>query len=127
MKKYTSRQAELRTWQDRNFPRSRYEKMSKEELINLIVKLQCALGMAEEVGEVAHHILKGTQGIRDGRNGFNVDEITDGVADSRIYGTQLLSEFDVDAEETFVEVVEEVLDRDWIDQPEGPKKPLQGK
>ena len=63
--------------------------------------MQFSLGMAEEVGEVAHHILKGVQGIRGGVNGFDINQIADGVVDSGVYGQQLLSHFGVDSEKNF--------------------------
>ena len=41
------KQKELRAWQESNFG-------THEDDV-----LKCALGMAEEVGEVGHHVLKG--------------------------------------------------------------------
>lgn len=81
--------------------------------------LKCALGMAEEVGEVCHHVLKGTQLIRGGVNGMNKAEIADGVADTLIYGLQLLSKLDMDAEKEISKVIEKVLKRNWIKNPHG--------
>lgn len=113
------KQKELKEWQDRNFPRSRYENMTHDELVDMVLLLQFALGMAEEVGEVCHHVLKGTQGIRGGTNGMNKKEIADGVADTGIFGLQLLSRLDVDAEQEISEVTEAVLARDWKESPDG--------
>ena len=95
------RQSELFAWQNRNFG------------INDYTGMQCALGMAEEVGEVCHHILKGMQGIRGGINGINKSEIADGVADVLIYGLQLLSFLGLDAEQEISSVITKVLRRDW--------------
>ncbi|MFZ2950912.1 MAG: hypothetical protein WA003_15665 [Desulfuromonadaceae bacterium] len=109
------RQGELRAWQDLNFG------------TNDFIAMQCALGMAEEVGEVCHHVLKGTQGIRGGVNGINKDEIADGVADTLIYGLQLLSFLGINAEVEIAAVIEKVLKRDWVNDPSGNNhgKPVQ--
>ena len=122
------KQKELAEWQERNFPKSRYEHLSKEELIDIIVMLQCTLGMAEEVGEVCHHVLKGTQGIRGGVNGVNRREVADGVDDAKIYGNQLMTLINVDAERSYAKTVGQVLDRDWQKDPSGASNgtPIQG-
>lgn len=112
------RQKELKEWQDRNFPRSKYDNLNREELIDMIITLQCALGMAEEVGEVCHHVLKGAQGIRGGVNGYNSLEIADRVDDAGIFGTNLLSMLGVDAEESKNKTINTVLKRDWLTDPE---------
>jgi len=113
------KQKELAEWQNRNFPRSRYEEMTKDQLIDMILAMQFSLGMAEEVGEVAHHILKGVQGIRNGVNGFDVNQIADGVVDSGVFGQQLLSLFDIDSEKETEKVIDTVLQRDWLNNPSG--------
>lgn len=111
------KQKELDEWQARNFGRH------DDDL------LKCALGMAEEVGEVCHHVLKGTQKIRSGLNGINKVEIADGVADTLIYGLQILSLLGLDAEEEISVVIEKVLQRDWKANPSGKEcgEPVQGK
>ena len=101
------KQKELADWQARNFS-------SQED-----DALKCALGMAEEVGEVCHHVLKGTQRIRGGMNGLNKEEIADGVADTLIYGLQLLSVLGLDAEKEIAAVIDKVLQRDWKENPAG--------
>lgn len=107
------KQEELAGWQVKNFGQAD--------------ALQCALGMAEEVGEVCHHVLKGTQRIRGGVNGLNKKEIADGVADTLIYGLQLLSVLGLDAEKEISAVIEKVLQRDWKGNPSGKNigKPVQ--
>ncbi len=107
------KQKELAEWQNRNFG------------INPTDLERMALGMSEEVGEVCHHVLKWQQGIRGGVNGINKEEIADGVTDTLIYGMQLLSLLGLDAEEEFSKVIDQVLKRDWINNPEGNKKALQ--
>lgn len=111
------KQKELDEWQARNFGRHEDD------------ALKCALGMAEEVGEVCHHVLKGTQKIRGGVNGINKAEVADGVADVLIYGIQLLSILGLDAEEEISAVIDEVLSRDWRSNPSGVAvgAPIQGK
>ena len=116
------RQKKLKAWQDRNFPRSRYEAMTKDQLIDMVCIMQMTLGMAEETGEICHHILKGTQGIRGGQGGIDVDQVVDGVADHLVFGMQALSEFGVDAESGISQVIEEVLQRDWLENPGGERE-----
>lgn len=93
------RQKELKEWQDRNFGHQPPEMF--------------ALGMSEEVGEICHHVLKGLQRIRGGVNGINKKEVADGVADVLVFGIQLLSALDMDAETEISEVINKVLKRDW--------------
>lgn len=101
------KQKELNEWQVKNFG------VHGDDL------LRFALGMSEEVGEVCHHVLKGTQKIRGGLNGINKDEVADGVADTLIYGMQLLTALGMDAEKEISAVVDKVLKRDWHKNPQG--------
>lgn len=121
------KQAALKEWQERNFPRDRYEAMTKDQLIDMVLSMQFALGMAEEVGEVCHHLLKGIQGIRGGVCGIEVEAIADGIVDTLIFGEQLLSSFDVNAEEKIAVITDEVLQRNWKKDPSGENagEPLQ--
>jgi len=114
------RQAKLKQWQDLNFPRERYQAMDKEELIDMILLLQFALGMSEEVGEVSHAILKGCQRIREGQGGIDKDLVIDGVTDTLVFGVQALSQLGVeDAEAGISKTIDEVLQRDWLANPGG--------
>lgn len=113
------RQRELADWQARNFPVTELLSLSKEELVKTILILQVTLGICEEAGEVAHHVLKGTQGIRGGINGINKAEVADGVSDVLIYGQQLLSKLEINAEVEIADVIEKVLQRDWRANPDG--------
>lgn len=108
------KQKELHEWQERNFG-------THEDDV-----LKCALGMAEEVGEVCHHVLKGTQRIRSGVNGINAEQVADGVADTFIYGIQLLSVLGMNAEEVIAKTIDEVLTRDWTTNRKGENQPIQG-
>jgi len=109
------KQKQLKEWQEKNFG------IHEDDL------LKCALGMAEEVGEVCHHILKGVQRIRCGADGIDKKQVADGIADTLIFGLQILSKLDLDAEKEIAEVIEKVLQRDWIKDPSGKKmdKPVQ--
>ena len=111
------KQKELHDWQKRNFPTDHLLKLEKEQLVDIVLILQVTLGISEEAGEVAHHVLKGTQNIRGGVNGINKKEVANGVGDNLIYGTQLLSLLKLKAEDEIPEVIDEVLARNWVDHP----------
>ena len=111
------KQKELHNWQKRNFPTDNLLGLKKEQLVDIILILQVTLGISEEAGEVAHHVLKGTQNIRGGVNGINKKEVANGVGDNLIYGTQLLSLLKLKAEDEIPEVIDEVLARNWVDHP----------
>ena len=109
------RQQELKEWQIKNFG---HKEILPEHL---------ALGMAEEVGEVCHHVLKGVEGIRGGVDGINKTEVADGIADTIIFGIQLFSHLGMDAEVEISKVIDKVLQRNWVDDPSGENtdKPIQ--
>ena len=113
------KQKELYDWQNTNFPSEALKKFTKNELIKIIKNLQMALGLCEEAGEIAHHVLKATQGIRGGVNGINKEQLGDGVADVLVFGQQLLSQNDINAEEVIDKTINEVLERDWKKNPTG--------
>ena len=113
------KQKELYNWQNTNFPSEDLKKYTKNELIKIIKNLQMALGLCEEAGEIAHHVLKATQGIRGGVNGINKEQLGDGVADVLVFGQQLLSQNDINAEEVIDKTINEVLERDWKKNPTG--------
>lgn len=104
------KQKQLKEWQNKNFG------VHNDDV------LKCALGIAEEAGEICHHVLKGSQKIRGGVDGINKEQVADGVADTLIYGIQLLSVLGLDAEEEITKVIEKVLKRDWIENPTGENK-----
>jgi NTP pyrophosphatase (non-canonical NTP hydrolase) len=109
------RQEELHDWEIKNFG---------EQDISLRI-----LGMAEELGEVSHHVLKGIQKIRGGVNGIDKNEVADGIADIFIYGINALSQLGINAEEIIQKTIEDILRRDWTKDPTGKGygKPIQGK
>jgi len=97
------KQKELYHWQKENFG------ISKDDIT------RCALGMSEETGELCHHILKGLQGIREGVKGLDKAEVADAIADTLIYGIQLMSALNLDAEKEIAKVIGQVLKRNWKD------------
>jgi NTP pyrophosphatase (non-canonical NTP hydrolase) len=100
------RQKELSEWQRRNF--------TKGETGNCdICVFHHLAGMCEELGELAHALLKFHQGIRGMTEEKMKEEVADAFGDVIVYGTQLLSELNIDAQETVEKTVREVLKRDW--------------
>lgn len=77
-----------------------------------------ALGASEEVGEVAHVVLKSRQKIRQHQAGMDekaLDALADGVADTVIYLMQLCSHAGIDFGKTLFSTAEEVMKRNWKD------------
>ena len=98
------KQKELADWQHANFG-----EVSSETL---------ALGMAEEVGELCHALLKRKQRIREGASGNDLrPEIADAFADCVIYGINIMEQEDIDAESVLASVIGKVLKRDWVKYP----------
>lgn len=94
-------QTEVYEWQNRNFPAA--------EAIHLF------LGVVEEVGELAHAILKLKQGIR----GDNHEaEAKDAVGDIMIFLMNYCSRNDWWLDDILAETWEEVRKRDWLANPE---------
>jgi len=107
------KQTELAEWQNKNFPIESLLKLSKEDLVLMICNLQMALGMCEEVGEIAHAVLKGTQRIREGKDGIDKDLIADGFGDVFIYGSQLMTLNKIAVSSAINQTIQQVLKRDW--------------
>ena len=101
------RQKELFDWQTRNFGSHDDD------------DLRCTVGMAEELGELSHFILKSKQKIREGANSACEAEIGDAFGDVVIYGLNLLSKRGIDAEAMLAKTIETVLQRDWVKNPTG--------
>lgn len=103
------RQKDLSDWQKENFG-----KVSSED---------CALGMAEEVGELCHLVLKRKQHIRESANGDEVRElIADAFSDTVIYGIQLMTIELIDAEYVLEYTINKILKRDWKSNPQTGEK-----
>jgi NTP pyrophosphatase (non-canonical NTP hydrolase) len=101
------RQKELYAWQTRNFGKHEDD------------DLRCTVGMSEELGELAHFILKSKQKIREGARSNCEADIADAFGDVVIYGLNLLSTRGIDADAALKETIEKVLQRDWVKNPTG--------
>ena len=101
------RQKELAEWQEKNFG-----KVCSERL---------ALGMAEEVGELCHYLLKRKQGIREATNSDVKAEIADAFADVVIFGINLMEVEEINAEHVLEKTIDSVLNRDWVKYPNNGK------
>ena len=101
------KQKELNDWQIRNFG------------IHPDDDLRVTVGMAEELGELSHYILKTKQGIREGATSDCKAEIGDAFADIIVYGIQLMTSRDIDAEDVIRTAIDVVLQRNWKDNPKG--------
>ncbi len=100
------RQNELNHWQRRNF--------GVQQVTDMV------LGMTEEVGELAHWIMKRKQGIREAASGGDFkEEIGNAFADVVIYGIQAMTYEGIDAEAVLTKTIEEVLKRDFVNNPSG--------
>jgi NTP pyrophosphatase (non-canonical NTP hydrolase) len=74
------------------------------------VELQ-ALGVAEEVGELCHAVLKFKQGIRGYDYNKTRDEVKDALGDIIIYAMGVADRFDINVEDALVETVNHVISR----------------
>jgi NTP pyrophosphatase (non-canonical NTP hydrolase) len=101
------RQKELHEWQKNNFG------VTPED------DLKCTVGMAEELGELSHWILKTKQKIREGTASECKEEIADAFGDVMIYGIQLMTTRGIDAEKAIEKTIATVLKRDWRNNPSG--------
>lgn len=97
-------QGRLKQWQEANFD----DDCTGPEWM--------ALGAAEELGEVAHIIVKAKQRIRQHQAGLDdktVNDLADGVADTVIYLMQLCSHLGIDFGKTLFFTAETVMQRNW--------------
>jgi NTP pyrophosphatase (non-canonical NTP hydrolase) len=104
VKALTRLQKQLFDWQQKNFKK-------RDTGIEWM-----ALGAAEEVGEVAHVVLKARQKIRRHQAGMDekaLDDLADGVADTVVYLMQLCSHAGIDFGKALFSTAEEVMKRDW--------------
>jgi len=92
-----SYQKQINEWSKRNFKDSTY--------------IDEFLGITEEVGELAHAILKQKQGIRIDEN--HEEKIKDAVGDIFIYLCDFCNRKRLDLNEILDKVVPHVLSRDW--------------
>jgi NTP pyrophosphatase (non-canonical NTP hydrolase) len=93
-------------WADRNFPSDENHG-----------RMYCALGVAEESGELAHAVLKREQGIR-GTAEKHDDDAKDAIGDISIYLMHFCCKAGWDFESIVRETAENVLKRDWVTDPD---------
>lgn len=74
------------------------------------------LGASEEMGELAHHLLKRDQGIR-GSAEHHTAEIRDAVCDTIIFLIGVATHEGFDIGEALTETWEQVRARDWVNAP----------
>ena len=89
-----------------------FEKKSKPLDSKDLTIIKCALGANEEAGELAHVVLKsitGTYGFDDKEKVR--EKVVDSVIDMFVFGIQILNEYNVNFEEAFPKVLEDVVDR----------------
>jgi len=101
----TDLQDKVGKWAARNFPADTSRG-----------RLRCALGVAEEAGELAHAVLKRDQGIR-GDESAHIAAAKDAIGDIVVYLMDLCSREEWDFGEIVAYTVDHVTKRDWIADP----------
>ena len=91
-------QFEHREWADRNF--------GKQQVWHALA------GVMEEIGELAHAILKDSQGIR-GDSQTHRESAADAICDAIIFLTNLATLLDLDLQEEMEKTWQSVKARDW--------------
>ena len=105
-------QSERRAWVERNFPGT----SGLNESI---------LGMTEELGELAHAVLKRHQGIRGSAEEHSA-AIEDAVCDLIIFACGVADAEGFDLGQAVHDTWQQVKNRDWVNQPlDGLGKPEQ--
>ncbi len=97
-------QGALKKWQENNFD----DDCTGPEWM--------ALGAAEELGEVAHIIVKAKQKIRQhqaGLDGETLEKLADGVSDTVIYLMQLCSHLGISFGQALFFTAQGVMKRNW--------------
>ena len=97
-------------WTARNFPADPADPKRKT--------LQCALGVCEEAGELAHAVLKRDQGIR-GTAAEHEAAMQDAIGDVVIYLMDLCCREGWSLAAIIEATAAQVLKRDWIADPAG--------
>lgn len=97
-------QQEILEWSTRNFG----------EVLNEQIPLRISsfLGMVEEMGEIAHSILKMTQGIRGTREEHLI-ALKDGIADLIVFMLDFCARNGISADTELRDVWNKVKERDW--------------
>jgi NTP pyrophosphatase (non-canonical NTP hydrolase) len=99
------KQKEFANWQKYNFGETDIHEM--------------ILGVCEEAGEMAHWYLKGKQNIRGANESITKEKIADAFGDVVVFGIQAMTCIGMDAEEVLKKVFDEVLARNWKENPTG--------
>jgi NTP pyrophosphatase (non-canonical NTP hydrolase) len=95
-------QAEILAWSTKNFGAK----------VPIAYDVSSFLGMVEEVGEIAHAILKMSQGIKGTRAKHEADVI-DGIADLMVFALDFAGRNGIDAEKALEQVWAKVKQRDF--------------
>lgn len=95
-------QSRLQLWRERNFPGTDAE--------------QQLLGVVEEVGELAHAVLKRKQGIR-GTTDDHEAAIIDAVGDIQIFLAGFCSYEGFNMQHAYEVTASQVMQRDWVTWP----------
>jgi NTP pyrophosphatase (non-canonical NTP hydrolase) len=96
-------QLEARAWRQKNFPEDTRTGVHQ------------ALGVCEEAGELAHHVLKDSQQIRGNEH---LAGIKDSVGDIVIYLSGLCDYYGIDLQSAVMDSWAQVKQRDWVKNPE---------
>jgi NTP pyrophosphatase (non-canonical NTP hydrolase) len=96
-------QDDHKKWLDKNFP--------------FQMPHQPLLGLAEEVGELAHVHLKREQGIRHMGGDKGYDLACDALGDLFIYMLSYANSNHIDLEAAIVDTWGKVKQRDWVEDP----------
>jgi NTP pyrophosphatase (non-canonical NTP hydrolase) len=103
-------QNEIIEWSTRNFGRP----------VPLKYDLSSFLGMVEEIGEIAHAVLKASQGIR-GTSEEHHEAVADGIADLLIYTLDFCARNGFSADDLLRQTWAKVQERDWKANPQDGK------
>lgn len=102
-------QDECAAWRLHNFPATVTDPQNRHHQL---------LGLVEEVGELAHTVLKFEQRIREGLSeGKLTVDLEDGVGDLVIFLTGFCDRYGIDLETAIEETWARVKQRDWTVNP----------
>jgi len=99
------KQKELKIWQENNF--------GEPDISDMIH------GVCEEAGEMSHWYLKGKQGIRGVTSSKAKEEIADAFVDVVVFGIQVMTCLNLNAEDVLRKILKDVLSRNYkkIEEP----------
>src|SRR3954471_12852618 len=76
------------------------------------------MGMAEELGELGHALLKHKQGIRQVGDDTIAELVADAYADLNIFAFGVLDKLGIDATDALSTTWQRVRGRNWVDDPQ---------